>query len=577
MTERISAWNWAAWVFAMIWASWAQAQGPSVEVTLDRGEVRRGESIQLAFTFNNCEAEISVPEIEGLKYAFGPSRANNVSIFNGRRSQQLVLTYTYLVQATSDIQVPAYEIKTNKGKLTTEGFRIRVRGSQGGGQASGAEAVLNRDVAMVIDLPKREVFVGEPIVATLQIYTLIANLDVREYKLPEFKGFWKESVDLPNPSFQPRLLNGRRVQVATVGQVVLFPQQTGELVIDGFELTGYIRTSFFNGRNVVAAADPVKLTVKPLPTPLAPRHLGAFKQLDVTLKASDTELTANEAFTVDITFRGNGNLKFLREPEWTWPRDFEVFDPEVKDQIRVDADGEAGSRTFHYVIIPRTTGNFTLPEFTAHWFDTDSKEHREKTVGGATLTVGAGAATASTTRSYNSKSDIQILNQDIRYIQLEARHRFEPLAAGDWRRMGMAAGLVLAPLQFVLLLLVKRKRVREASDVLGTRRKQAKTRIRKELREAHKAIDNPPRFYEAMGRGLEAYLTAKLGWTPSAYTRNGALQAVKAAAPECHAGWQALLEQLDMARFAAHAAPAPKALYETAVELVNQTEKAWNA
>ena len=144
MTARISAWNWAAWVLALFWGSWAQAQAPSVEVTVDRSEVRRGESIQLAFTFNNCEAELSVPEINGLKYAFGPSRANNVSIFNGRRSQQLVLTYTYLVQAQSDIQVPAYEIKTNKGKLTTEGFQIRVRDSKGGGQSSGAEAVLNR-------------------------------------------------------------------------------------------------------------------------------------------------------------------------------------------------------------------------------------------------------------------------------------------------------------------------------------------------------------------------------------------------------------------------------------------------
>ncbi len=577
MNTRVTGWNGLGIIVALMIHSWGFAQQPSVELSVDRNAVRQGESIQLTFTFNNCEAQLNVPQIKGLKYAFGPSTSNNVSIFNGRRSQQLMLTYTYLVQSEKNIAVPPYEIQTNKGKLRTEGFTIEVRKSSGNRANRGAEAVLNRDVAMVIDVPKRSVYVGEPIVATLQIYTLMSGLDVRDYKVPEFKGFWKETVDLPNPSFKQRLLNGRRVQVATVSQVILFPQQTGELVIEGFELTGYIRTSFFNGRNVEASADPVSIQVKPLPAPIPPGHLGAFKQLNATIDVSETEVQANQAFTVDLTFRGNGNLKFLREPEWEWPRDFEVFDPEVKDRIQVDGSGEQGARTFHYVIIPRTTGTFTVPELELSWFDTDEEAHVQRTIGGESISVQPGGGGTGGTMTYNSKSDIQILNQDIRYIQLEPKHRFIPLASNDWRKLGMGAGLALGPLQWLVLLGMRRRRERAERDVIGTRRKQAKSRVRKELREAQKALNTPHTFYAAMGRGLESYLIAKNGWQPSQFSRTAAIAALQAAAPQCAPDWERLLEQLDMARFAAHAAPSPQALYDTAVELVNRTEKEWNA
>lgn len=565
-------WLWIALIGSL--GTWAQ--GASVELSVDRNTVMRGESVQLTFTFNNCDSNLSVPEINGLKYAYGPAKGNNISIVNGRRSSQAMYTFTYVVTAEQDVAIPAYSINTNKGKFQTEAFTIRVKKPNGSSESRGVSAVLDREVAMVIDVSKRNVVVGEPVVATLQIYSQMSGLDVRDYSIPEFTGFWKEAVDLPNPSFEPRLLNGRRIQVATVGKFVLFPQQTGELVIDGFDLQGYVRTSFFNGRNVAAAAEPVTIRVSPLPAPVPAAHLGAFKRLDVELEASELEVEANQAFTVDIAFKGNGNLKFLREPKWEWPRDFEVFDPEVKDRISIEDAGEVGSRTFHYVVIPRTTGTFTLPELRVSWYDVSRGEHVERTLGGESLTVTAGNGAPSATLSYNSKSDIQILNQDIRYIQLEA-DRFVPLSAGGWMKVGLASGLALGPVQWLLLWAYRRRKDAEARDIKGTRKRQAKSRIRKELREAQKAINYPAKFYMALGHGLEAYLIAKLGWSQSQYTRNGALTALGQAAPSTQADWKTLLEAVDLARYAPSASGSPQSLYDQAVSLVDRTEKEWKS
>lgn len=563
-------------VWGLLLSAWGWSQGASVELSVDRNVASRGESVQLTFTFNNCDANLGIPEIEGLRYAFGPAKGNNVTIVNGRRSSQSLLTYTYVVQAEEDIAIPAYEIRTNKGSFRTEPFVIRVRKASGQPGNTGAAAVLDREVAMVIDLSKREAFVGEPVVATLQIYTLMPGLEVRDYQVPEFKGFWKESVDLANPSFEPRVLNGRRVQVATVGKFVLFPQQTGDLVIDGFDLTGYIRTSFFNGKNVAASADAVTLKVKPLPAPIPANHLGAFERLDVELAVSETEVEANQAFIVDIAFKGSGNLKFLREPTWDWPADFEVFDPEVKDRIAIEDGGERGSRNFHYVVIPRTTGTFAVPELRVSWFDAARGQHIERTLGGNAIAVSAGTGTGTPTLSYNAKSDIQILNQDIRYIKREG-DCFKPLSASGWTRWGLAGGLAAAPLQWLVFLVLRRRKEAADRDIKGTRRRKAKSTVRKELREAAKAVNDPAAFSVALGNGLEAYLIAKLGWSQSQFTRVGALRAVGEAAPGAHPEWTAVLELLDLARYAPGSMSAPQGLLDRAIKLVDATEKEWKS
>ena len=77
-------------------------------------------------------------------------------------------------------------------------------------------------------------------------------------------------MDIPEPCREPQVISGKRYNVATVKKLVLFPQQMGSLVVEGFDLVGYMRTSFFNGQNVTAAADPVKIEVNLCLSPFPP-------------------------------------------------------------------------------------------------------------------------------------------------------------------------------------------------------------------------------------------------------------------------------------------------------------------
>ena len=194
---------------------------------------------------------------------------------------------------------------------------------------------------------------------TYRIYNRYNNLDVRNYDIPELEGFWKETVQAPEARWEPQLINGKRYNVATVRQVVAFPQQTGTFVLEDFSLKGYLRINFFEGRDVQATCDPVEITVLPIPENAPFNSLGTFANLAVQQTLSSDSVTTNEAITVEVTFRGNGNLKFLREPKLLG-REFEVFEAEVKDNISVSARGESGSAPSSLWPSP-CASDYTLP------------------------------------------------------------------------------------------------------------------------------------------------------------------------------------------------------------------------
>lgn len=571
-----------SWVAVMVlgWGGLASGQ-IGLEVTVNRNPVRTGQDVQLTVTMKNFTGQMNAPQVEGLAYRYGPSTSRSSSWVNGKSSAELAYTWTYRVTATKDIDVPPMRMTTPDGKeVRSSGFKLRVvagdAAAAGGGAARGGSAM--KDLELVIEVSDRKVVVGEPLVASFVIYNRYQGLDVRSYELPKCDGFWKEEVTGPEPSWEPKVVGGQRYNVANLRTVVLFPQKTGELVIEGFEMDGYIRTSFFSGENISARADAVKIEVEPLPAPRPAGNLGAFPRLSAEMKVSAAEVLANQAFTVDLTFKGQGNLKFLREPDLAWPSDFEVFDPEVKDQIAINRNGETGARTFSYVVIPRAPGTFELPRFSGAYYDVNQREYVSLGSDAIVIDVsrGEGGSGAGESLSYNSKSDVQVLNQDIRYIITDYS---KPILRSriDKRKGVLFGGLVLGPTLFGLAFFVRRRRDAEEQDVVGTRRKRAGSKVRKELKAAKGHMGEPDKFYEAIGTGLEDYLIAKAKMSRAKFSRSAILDVLAIQAPDVKDAWNDLLGDAEMARYAPGAAATPEAFWKRASELIDTTENLWKA
>tara|TARA_B100000768_G_C11283777_1_gene380506 strand:+ start:179 stop:1903 length:1725 start_codon:yes stop_codon:yes gene_type:complete len=543
----------------------------SFNITVNKNPVRTGETLQLSLSMKNIRLNVSAPKIKGLKLLGGPSTSQNNSWVNGVSASEIKYTYNYLVQSSESINVPSYQADGSTGKLKSNAFTIKVlprSAPQNKQQGLG-------ELACVVELSKQTAFVGEAIVASFKIYNRANNLDVREYNIPEMAGFWTEQIEMADARWEPEVLEGRRYNVATVRKVVLFPQKTGEIVIDGFDLIGYKRTSFFDGKNVSVQAKPVKVRVKPLPEPLPNNMIGAFNRFRLQLKQSATECATNEALTVEYVYTGDGNLKFIQEPKLKWPGEFEVYDPETIDQIKVSSNGESGSRIFRFVVIPRAPGEYLLPSPEGEWFNLRSRVYTALPIAKNSITVKRGSANANAGLSYNSKTDIQVLNQDIRFITTEwkgcgiDRNRWQsslPLSTG-W--------LLAGPSILALAFASKRRREEDAKNPFKSRQRKAKATVRNELHSAKKQLSKPELFFPALGQGVEQYLLSKLTWSSSQYQRDDILEALENKAPETVRQWKTLLDQLDMARYAPGSIPEPQEMLTLAEQLVEQTEKSW--
>ncbi|MEC8361776.1 MAG: BatD family protein, partial [Bacteroidota bacterium] len=272
-----------AWAFLASWMP-ALAQDASVEVTVNATNVSQGDLIRVTLTFVNCKVkELDPPQIQGLDWRMGPSTSSNTQWINGVTTSKQQYTYGYAVTTAKEVRIPAMTWKTNRGALKSNPVRIVVESGTSQNTPSRTKTkVVQRDLVTAIEPSKRTVYLGEPLVLTYKIYNRYTNLDVRNYDIPELEGFWKETVQTPDARWEPQLINGKRYNVATVRQIVAFPQQTGTFTLRDFDLTGYLRINFFEGRDVQATCDPVTIEVLPLPEAAPRNSVGTFSSLNVT-------------------------------------------------------------------------------------------------------------------------------------------------------------------------------------------------------------------------------------------------------------------------------------------------------
>ena len=534
-----------AWAFLASWMP-ALAQDASVEVTVNATNVSQGDLIRVTLTFVNCKVkELDPPQIQGLDWRMGPSTSSNTQWINGVTTSKQQYTYGYAVTTAKEVRIPAMTWKTNRGALKSNPVRIVVESGTSQNTPSRTKTkTVQRDLVTAIEPSKRTVYLGEPLVLTYKIYNRYTNLDVRNYDIPELEGFWKETVQTPDARWEPQLVNGKRYNVATVRQIVAFPQQTGTFTLRDFDLTGYLRVNFFEGRDIQATCDPVSIEVLPLPEAAPRNSVGTFSRLNVTQTLSADSVSTNEAVTLEITYKGSGNLKFLREPQLAWPTEFEVFEAEVKDKIALSARGETGSRTFKFVAIPRAPGDYALPPFEAVSFDPLTGTHVSSVAPRLKVHVGKNTVTdgAAASMTFTHQQDVQVLTQDVRHI-FTSSSRFLPRNRPPWTTWTFALGMLVAPLTFAGGALRRRRRTLAEADVRGTRNRLALRALKASLKQEL--------TIEVVGEAMEQYLMAKLGWERSQLTRDAMRTHLQGQDPALGVSWDDIWVACEMQRYGA--------------------------
>jgi len=578
------------------------------------GVISVGEQFRLSFTLNEEGSNLQLPDLSNFDVLMGPSTSQSTSIqmINGRTTQSVSYSYIYILRAKKEgtFTIRPASIKVDGKTYESNELTIQVVKGQTGQQQQGSssagtpqqqqgttEAVatdLSKDDLFVrIDLDKHHVYKGEQIMATIKIYVApnvpISNFD--DVKLPSYEGFWTQDIDIPNQiSFSREVYNNKIYQVGVLKKTILFPQQTGTIKIDPFEITCLVRQQikrqrsffddFFDNYRTVSAkviSDPVTVTVRDLP-PHPDGFYGGVGDLKFSASLDKNQAKTNEAVTLKLNITGNGNLRLIEAPKIDFPKDFEVYDPKTTDNLNATNGGLSGTKTFEYLIIPRYAGDYTIPPVKFSSFNPSTGKYSTQSSPEFSLHIEQGSDEQSTTvTSAYSKEDVRFIGKDIRYIK-QNQYKLKSKAAsfyGSTVFWLLYAGSLLV---FLIVAFVYRKRLKENANIQLVRTRRANKVARKRLKEAAAYLkqNKAEEFYEAVLKAFWGYLSDKLNIPVADLNRDKATRTLE----ERQVSREVInefIQVVDTCEFARYAPSAVEGtlddIYRKSAELMGKLEK----
>ena len=509
--------------------------------------VGQDEAFRVVFTADGDIDDFTQPQFTGLEVLAGPSQSTMMSsqYINGKASKKVEISYTYILRPLAEgiAKISAASASIGGKVYTTGEVSVEVvkgAASQGGsqqqqGQVTGeaqqrqsASEVSGKDIFLSLAFSKTKVVKGEPIIATLKLYTRVGIAGFEDIKFPVFDGFWSQEIETPqNINFVRENVDGQIYNGAVLRKYVLLPQQTGELAVQPAEMICQVQVmtsprgrsifdDFFDqGYQIVKKrvnSGNAKIKVSPLPAG-APASFGqGVGTFSMKVALSRDSVKAHEAGSVIVTVQGTGNLNLIETPKLQLPADFEQYDVKTTNSYSYGANGISGSKSFEFPFIPRSEGVFEIPPVEYSYYDI--KQGKYVTLKSAPVEVkvakGDGVSAGTLVQGI-SKQSVATLGEDIRYILQGAAglgkkgHFF----VGSWLFFVLLA--LLAAVYAVLYWALK-KQAKLRGDVVRTRNKKANKVARTRLKLAKSYMEQNLRspFYEEVHKALLGYISDKL-------------------------------------------------------------------
>ncbi len=487
----------------------------------------------------NVDADPDLPDLSGFAVYLGSSTSTSVQIVNGRTSTTVTLRYRFQATQEGTFEIGPVAVTVGGQDLRTDPLTLEVSSpsaagarARGGAGGRGGDGIGSDDLFVTATLSDEQVYVNQPVVVEYRIFTRVDVDGVSVVRQPGTAGFWVEELSIPQRRTEQVVRSGVQYASSVIRRAALFPTSAGPKRIDplvleaqvrmqrrrvgrdpfGDPFGGFFGDSLFGRRVPVSvASNALDLDVRPAPPGAPGSYSGFVGSLAISAGVDRTTVETNDALTLRIDVGGAGNIRTLPEPSLDLPPAFEVYPPEMREEVEPAADGVRGSRVYEYVIVPREPGRMTIPPVELVYFDPDRDAYAVATSDPIDLTVTGEPTPAPILPGGRTRASVDLQREDIRFIRIaapafRARGRSLVRSAGFWT----VAVLPLVGLAGAVA--VRRHRDRLAGDVAWARNRRASRVARRRLARAEPlcAPDRRREFHAEVGRAMQGFLGDKL-------------------------------------------------------------------
>ena len=544
---------------------------------------------------------------DDFQLVWGPQqgRSTSIQIINGKRTKSSQFTYTYILtpRKTGTFQIPAATVTVKGNTYSTRPASITVV-SQGASAQTGQEPssagqsatdISDDNLFLKLTFSKRDVVVGEPIVATLKLYQRVNIAGFEDARFPSFNGFWNQEIESPsNIEFHRESLNDRIYNTALLRKYILIPQQAGKLVIDPAELVCLVNVrtvssgsvsifdEFFDEYRTVrkrVSTPSYTINVSALPSGAPASFKGGVGQFSIFASLSKDSLRTHDAASLIVRITGKGNVSLLEEPDVVFPPDFEVYDTKVSESIDKASGGISGSKTYEFPFIPRSAGDFAIAPVKYSYYDINAGKYVTMETDMIPFSVAKGNESDSAGPVVVpgvTRRGVKDLNQDIRFIntkdlKLASKGEFFVGSAMFWIFMVLVAAAAAA-MYWILRLFAARR-----ADVVGTKTRGATKMAKKRLHKASEYLSQNvySAFYEELHKALTGYVADKLNMPVADLSKEKIAEALcgRGVPEETASRFVAIVDACEFARYSPDAGNAAmSAHYQDAVDVISSID-----
>ena len=372
-----------------------QAEAQSVRWSLPDLNLSEGKVGQIALVFDNCtpDSDFKLPKVDGLDdfgKPVGRQSSSQIVMNNLKvdRVERVIFSFLITPQRKGRIEIPAFEISTNKGKIKVAALNLDIDEGRATAQQSG-----NQLISSSLETSSATVWQGQIFPIRYELLLLVDE----EAKIASDPNKWKpaELVLEDWPQSQPVRRNvGGYNREGRLYETKAYAPKPGNLEIPAIEMEAQVvtgRSMGFFGQStteqVSLKSNTLKLTVKELPKPAPASFTGAVGQYRLESKLSQTEITAGQPVTWTLVLKGTGNWPDnFKMPARQVPSNLRVIQPEAKKENVPNTIFEA-TLTEDVVLIPDRAGKIDLAPVQFTYFNPEKGAYETLSTEPTSLTV----------------------------------------------------------------------------------------------------------------------------------------------------------------------------------------------
>ena len=492
-------------------------------------KVQVGVPFEYAIIISTNANNYTPPNFKDFSVVSGPMQSTSTQIINGAVSTQMTLAWGLMAKTEGKFSIGAAVVNAGNNRYETNVIQIEaVKGNVSQSNAGNnteetkySNKVSGGEVYIKTGATKNKCYLGEQVTITQKVYSRFQLIGFQKFTQPTYGGFYAMAQESTSKGQQAvENVDGVNYYTYELFRTVGIANKSGKISLTTIEGDVVVRKQssnkprnifeqfFGNGGYedvpVTTRSKALIIEVLQLPEIDKPESFnGAVGQFNYKVESSRTEVKANDAFNLKMTISGKGNIKLLDAPKIDLPEGLEAYDPKVSEG--------SNTKTFDYLIIPRTEGEYILKNLDFSYFNLDNKKYNTIYAPEIKIKVLPPDPNSTGAQVYTSLNQVKETENDIRYIKKGSFSLVK--TETEFFNSFTHTILMISPVMLLgILVVVRRNHIKNNSNLILVKERKAAKVAKKQLANAEKLmiLNKKDEFYTEILTAINNYISNKL-------------------------------------------------------------------